>query len=316
VRVTTNQNPQAQAESDTDVQIKSRRKRRRKDELIAWTLLAPGLIAFAIFVILPGLGALALSFMDWRLFDNPSFVGLKHIVRLFKDQNMWKSLGVTVWFLILGVIPTTVIGFLLAVIASSPLRGAGGLRVLYFTPMIASSAITAVLWSNLYKPKFGIFAQILSAFGAQAPNWMAAPGITRPALAIVLIWSALPVVIILYIAGIQKVPTDVYAAAALDGANKWQQLWSITWPMVFPTTSVIAVLMFITFLGSPLEYALLMTDGGPLGETQTLGLYAFKMAFERRDMGYASALALWQLALIGIAFLVGRSSAKLLRSIR
>lgn len=294
----------------------ARTRQRRRDELAAWTFLAPGLIAFAVFVVLPAIGALLLSFTDWRLFDDPTFVGAKHLLRLFGDQAMWQSLGVTVIFLLLGVVPTTLAGFMLAVVASSPLRGAGVLRVLYFSPMVASSAITSVLWSNLYKPKLGFFAQFLGTFGIDSPNWLSAPGIARPALAIVLIWSALPVVIILYIAAIQKVPSDIYAAAAVDGAGKWRQLWSMTWPLVMPTTLTIAVLMFITFLGAPLEYALLMTDGGPLSETQTLGLYAFKMAFERRDMGYASALALWQLVLIGVAFLVGRGAAKLTRSIR
>jgi ABC-type sugar transport system permease subunit len=291
-------------------------RRRRRDHLAAWLFLAPGLAAFAVFVILPAFGSLLLSFTDWRLFDDPVFVGSKHLLRLFRDEAMWRSLGVTVMFLVLGVIPTTVAGFLLAVVASSPLRGVSALRVLYFSPMVASSAITSVLWSNLYKPRFGFFAQFLALFGVEAPNWLAAPGITRPALAVVLIWSALPVVIILYIAGIQKVPADIYAAAAVDGAGKWRQLWSMTWPLVRPTTMVIAVLMFVTFLGAPLEYALLMTGGGPLFETQTLGLYAFKTAFERRDMGYASALALWQLCLIGAAFFVGRSGAKLVRSLR
>ncbi len=294
----------------------ARTRQRRRDELAAWTFLAPGLIAFAVFVVLPAIGALLLSFTDWRLFDDPTFVGAKHLLRLFGDQAMWQSLGVTVIFLLLGVVPTTLAGFMLAVVASSPLRGAGVLRVLYFSPMVASSAITSVLWSNLYKPKLGFFAQFLGTFGIDSPNWLSAPGIARPALAIVLIWSALPVVIILYIAAIQKVPSDIYAAAAVDGAGKWRQLWSMTWPLVMPTTLTIAVLMFITFLGAPLEYALLMTDGGPLSETQTLGLYAFKMAFERRDMGYASALALWQLVLIGVAFLVGRGATKLTRSIR
>lgn len=294
----------------------ARVRRQRRDDTAAWLFLAPGLLAFAIFVVVPAIGAMVLSFFDWRLFDDPTFVGLKHLAKLFGDEKMWQSLGVTVMFVLLGVIPTTLVGFVLAVVASSSLRGTAVLRVLYFSPMVASSAITSVLWSNLYRARDGFFDQLLSMIGLQGPNWLAAPGITRPALVLVLIWSALPVVIILYIAAIQKVPEDIYAAASVDGAGKWRQLWSMTWPNVMPTTAVIAVLNFITFLGAPLEYALLMTDGGPLGETTTLGLYAFKMAFERRDMGYASALALWQLVLIGIAFLVGRSVVGLWRKLR
>lgn len=290
-----------------------RTRGRRRDETAAWLFLAPGLIAFTIFVIVPAIGAMVLSFFDWRLFDDPTFVGLKHIAKLFSDENMWKSLRVTVAFVVLGVLPTTLLGFLLAVVASSSLKGMAGLRVLYFSPMVASSAITSVLWTNMYRYRDGFFAQLLAMAGVEGPNWLTDPGIARPALVVVLIWSALPLVIILYIAAIQKVPEDIYAAASVDGAGKWRQLWSMTWPNVMPTTTVILVLMFISFLGAPLEYALLMTDGGPLGETTTLGLYAFKTAFERRDMGYASALALWQLVLIGLAFLVGRGVVALWR---
>lgn len=293
-----------------------RSRLRRRDEATAWLFLAPGLIAFTIFVVVPALGAIVLSFFDWRLFDDPSFVGLKHIAKLFGDANMWTSLGVTALFVLAGVIPTTLIGFLLAVVASSSLRGTAALRVLFFSPMVASSAITSVLWTNLYRVRDGFINQMLAQFGIEGPNWLTDPGIARPALIVVLIWSALPVVIILYIAAIQKVPEEIYAAAALDGAGKWRQLWSMTWPNVMSTTVVIFVLMFITFLGSPLEFALLMTDGGPLGETTTLGLYAFKVAFEQRDMGYASALALWQLVLIGTAFLAGRGIMALGRKLR
>lgn len=275
---------------------------RRRDELTAWVFLAPGLLAFTIFVVVPALGALMLSFTDWRLFDEPTFVGLKHIQRLFTDAAMWKSLWITVVFVVLGVVPTVVLGFLLAVVASSTLRFVGALRVLYFVPMVASSAITAVLWSNLYQVRHGFFAQVLAMFGIEGPNWLNDPGLVRPALVVVLIWSALPVVIILYVAAIQKVPDDIYAAAAIDGAGKWRQLWSITWPMVMPTTLVLLVLQLITWLAAPLEYALIMTDGGPLGESTTIGLYAYKMAFVHRDMGYASALALFQLVLVAVAF--------------
>lgn len=289
---------------------------RRRDEMTAWLFLAPGLIAFTVFVMLPAVGALLLSFSDWRLFDEPTFVGLKHITRLFTDEAMWKSLGITVVFLALGVVPTVVLGFLLAVVASSTLRGVGGLRILYFLPMVASSAITSVLWANLYQARHGFFAQILAVFGIEGPAWLSDPGLVRPALVVVMIWSALPIVVILYVAAIQKVPDDIYAAAAIDGAGKWRQLWSMTWPMTLPTTAVLLVLQLITWLAAPLEYALIMTDGGPLGESTTLGLYAYKTAFVRRDMGYASALALFQLVLIAVVFAIVSGLNKLRRRTR
>lgn len=281
-------------------------RRRRRDEATAWLFLLPGLTGFTIFVLGPAVGALALSFFNWSLFDTPTFVGLDQFSRLLTDPDMWKSLWVTTMFVLMGVVPTILIGFVLAVVASTTLPGTAPLRVLFFTPMVASSAVASVLWSSIYNGRDGIINQTLRLVGINGPSWLTDPVLARPALVVVMIWSALPVVIILYIAAIQRVPDDIYAAAALDGAGKWRQLWGMTWPNVRPTTLVILVLMVLTFLGSPLEYALLMTDGGPLNETTSLGLYAFRMAFERFDMGYACALALWQLIVVGLALAVGR----------
>lgn len=283
---------------------------------IAWAFLAPGLGMFSVFVALPALIALALAFFDWRLFDDPTFVGLKHLTRLLEDEQMWAALGVTARFVILGVIPTTLIGFLLSVIASTTLPGGGVLRVLFFVPLITSSAVTAVLWTNILDYRFGVPAQILSLMGIKSPNWLSDPAFAQPTLTLVMIWSALPLVSILYVSAIQKVPADLYAAAALDGAGKWRQLWSITWPTVRPTTLVILVLMLVFFLGSPLEFAVLVTKGGPIDTTTTLIYYAYEMAFELRDMGYASAIALVQLVLVAGVFGLSRGIAVTVRRFR
>lgn len=293
--------------------LPSTRRRSRSDGAVAWIFLAPGLTVFTIFVIIPVLGGLGLSFFDWRLFDTPTFVGFDNFERLFSDAAMWKSLWVSLGFIIMGVIPTTLIGFVLGVVASSGLRGVSVLRVLYFAPMVASSAISAVIWSSLLQHDYGLINGVLALFGVDGPNWLTNPAFARPSLAIVLIWSSLPVVIILYIAAIQKVPEDLYAASSLDGAGKWRQLWSITWPSVRDVTSVVLVLMFLTFLGGTLEYALLMTGGGPLGETTSLALYSYKVAFEQREMGYASALSCFQLLLLITVFFAGRATIKKVR---
>lgn len=280
--------------------------RRRTDAVAAAAFLSPAMIFFTIFVIVPALGGLGLSFFDWNLFNDPTFVGLDNVSRLFSDEEVWQSLLVSLTFIVLGVVPTTVIGFMLAVIASSARPVMSSLRVLYFAPLVVSSAVSAVLWSNLYQHDYGLLNQLLALVGVKGPNWLTDLAFAQPALVVVLIWSSLPIVIILYIAAIQRVPEDLYAAAALDGAGKWRQLWSITWPNVLPTSLVIIVIMILTFLGGTLELALLMTGGGPLGRTTSLALYAYQVAFQQHEMGYASALSLFQLILIIAIFLVGR----------
>lgn len=294
---------------------KGRRRARRTDAVTAGFFMAPALLGFGVFVILPAVGGLILAFFDWDLFGVPEFVGMKNIQRLFVDPAMWTSLGVTAAFVLMGVIPAILIGFVLAVVVNSNLPGVGVFRVIYFSPMVASAAVSAVIWVNLYRYRGGLVNQVLGWIGVDGPNWLSDPLWARPALVLMMIWSALPLVIILYLAGLQRVPEDIYSAAALDGAGKWRTLWSMTWPNVRSTTALIGVLQAVSFIGGSFEIALIMTDGGPLGTTQSLALYSYKMAFSQQDIGYASALSLFQLVLV-LLIVLGVRMASRLRKVR
>lgn len=283
------------------------RKDRRGDTLVAALFISPAMLAFTVFVIVPALGGLVLAFFEWDLFGTPEFVGLDNIARLFTDPAMWQALGVTALFVVLGVIPTILVGFVLAVVVNVNMPGIGAWRVLYFTPMIASAAVSAIIWVNLYNGRSGLVNQLLALFGVDGPNWLADPTWALPALVLMMIWGALPIVIILYLAGLQRVPDDIYAAASLDGAGRWRQLWSMTWPNVWGTTVLVAVLQAVSFVSGSFEVALIMTDGGPLGTTQSLALYSYKVAFSERDIGYGSALSLFQLALIIAVVVLARA---------
>ncbi|MDL4821831.1 carbohydrate ABC transporter permease [Actinomadura opuntiae] len=279
---------------------RARDQRGRRNTIAAVLFLTPSMIGFTLFVILPALGAFALSFFEWDLFGTPRWAGLANFSRLFQDPQMWTSLRITVEFVVLGVIPTIVIGFVLAVLINNRMRGIGAVRILYFAPMVASSAVAAVLWAYMYDPHAGIANRVLGWVGLGGTAWLSSTTWALPALTLMMIWLGLPLVMILYLAGLQRIPADIYAAAALDGAGWWRRLWSITWPNVRATTILVATLQVINFVSNSLEVSLMMTDGGPLGHTQTLALYAYKTAFGETDMGYASALSLFQLALIAL----------------
>lgn len=289
-----------------------RRRGKHLDALTAAAFLTPGMLAFALFVILPALGGLALTFFQWDLFGTPKWVGLANVSRLFGDADMWHALGVTVLFVVMGVVPTTLIGFVLAVLINTKMPGVGVIRVFYFAPMIASAAVSSLIWVNLYNPK-GLVNQVLAWIGIDGPNWLSDLTWARPALVVMMIWSGLPLVIILYLAGLQRVPEDIYAAASLDGAGPWRQVWSMTWPNVRGTTLLITVLQAVGFVSGSFEVALIMTDGGPLGTTQSLALYAYKVAFAERDIGYASALSLFQLVLMVAVVLLVRTIVRFRR---
>jgi len=254
---------------------RKRPKYSRFDTVSAWILLTPALILFIIFIVIPTLAGFALSFYQWNFFDAPVFDGVANFAKLVADPAAWLSLGVTLLFVLLGVIPTILLGFILAVTVNVNMPGVGVLRVLYFVPVVLSVAVSAVLWTFIYDPRQGPIA-------------------------------ALPVVIILYLSGLQRVPADIYDAAALDGAGPWRVLWSMTWPNVAGTTFVVAVLQIINFVSSSLDVSLIMTNGGPLGATRGLSLYAYQQAFVNQDVGYASALSVLQLIVIVGIVAIGR----------
>lgn len=285
----------------TTIVLGGRRPRRRysrHDSVAAWTLLAPALILFTIFIVVPTIAALALSLFEWHFFDTPQFVGADNFTRMFADPDTWRSLGVTFEFVILGVIPTILIGFMIAVLVNANMPGVGILRVLYFVPVVVSVAVSGVIWSFLYDPRSGPVASALRAIGITMPDLLNSQLWATPALVLMMVWGGLPIVVILYLAGLQRIPPDIYAAAALDGAGPWRTLWSITWPNVAPTTMVVGVLQIIGFVAGSLDLALIMTNGGPLGATRALGLYAYQQAFAYQDVGYATALSVLQLVVI------------------
>ncbi len=279
----------------------------RSDKIAAFAFIGPSLVGFLLFVIIPAVVGLGLSFYRWDLFSTPEWVGLDNIVRLFGDAQMWQALMVTGQFVLLGVVPTVLLGFVFAVIINTRIRGISVLRVFYFVPMVASAAVAAVLWSYMYHPRSGIINSFLDTIGLAGPAWLSDKIWALPALTVMMTWLSMPLAMILYLAGLQRISQDIYDAAALDGAGWWRRLWSISWPNVAATTILISILQLLNFVSGSFEIALLMTNGGPLNATQSLALYSYKMAFERSDMGYASALALFQLAIIAGAVLAGRA---------
>ncbi len=285
---------------------KRRNRTGRVDAANAALFLTPSLVLFTVFVVVPTLAVLGLSFFSWDFFSDPVFVGFANFARLFTDPAAGQALGVTLAFLLLGVVPTVVIGYLLAVLVNVNIPAIGPLRVLYFIPVVVSVAVSAVLWTFLYNPRQGPLSGLLHIFGIQLPNLLGSTTFALPALVVMMIWASLPIVIVLYLAGLQRVPEDIYSAAALDGAGPWRVLWTMTWPNVSSTTVLVGVLQIINFTAGSLDLSLIMTRGGPLGSTTALGLYAYQAAFTHQDVGYASVLSVAQMVLIITLVVVGR----------
>lgn len=282
-----------------------RRARTRGDGLAATLLVGPNVIAYVLFIVIPAVSGVIIGFYSWDLFTSPRWVGLANYRKLFHDplvaQAAWHSLE----FVLLGAVPTVLVGFLFATLLDWQAKFVGAIRLLYFLPLVVSTAVAGVLWSTLYSPSYGMFNRILGTVGIVGPSWLASTTWALPALTLVVIWLSLPLVVILYLAGLQRVPKQIYEAARIDGAGVWVRTWAVTWPNVRSTTVLVVILEMLQFLSAPFEVSLIMTYGGPLDATTTLSLYAYRQAFELGKMGYASAISMVQFfVLLGVVAVV------------
>ena len=253
--------------------------------------LLPNFLGFLVFTSLPVLASLALSFFDWDLFRAPKPVGLRNFVALMQDREFWRY-GFNTVFLML-MIPVNIMGSLfLAMVMNQKLRGIVVFRVIYFVPTIVAGVGTYLLWRLLYNPDYGLINAMLRLAGIEGPKWLQSVAWAKPALMLMGFWTAVGGYnMILYLAALKNVPLDLYEAADIDGANRWQKFWAITWPMVSPTTFFIFTMSIIGGLQGGFEQAIVMTGGGPAGATTTISYYIYNHAIAWNHMGYAAAIA-------------------------
>jgi multiple sugar transport system permease protein len=272
----------------------------RRVALAGCLFLLPNLLGFLVFTMIPVLASLALSFFNWDLFTPPKFVGFHNFSALMKDRAFWYY-GFNTVFLMLAI-PANMMGALfLAVVMNQKLRGIVVFRTIYFLPTIVAGVGTYLLWRWIFNPDYGLINTMLRAVGIEGPKWLQSIAWAKPALMLMGFWTAVGGNnMILYLAALQGVSPELYEAADIDGANKWQKFWRITWPMVGPTTFFILTMSLIGGFQGGFEQAMVMTGGGPAGATTTISYYIYNHAFLWNHMGYASAIA-W--VLFAVVFL-------------
>ncbi|MBI4025816.1 MAG: sugar ABC transporter permease [Verrucomicrobia bacterium] len=269
---------------------------------IAWLFLLPNLLGFLAFTLLPVLASFGLAFCSWDLFSPPKFVGLKNLVQLAGNPRFWHYLYNTL-FLMLGI-PFSMLGSLfLAMLLDQKLRARAFFRLAFFIPSIVSGVGILILWKWIFNPDYGLANNLLwSALHIQGPKWLESNSWAKPALMIMSFWATVGGPnMILYLAALQGVNPELYEAADLDGANGWQRFWSITWPMVSPTTFFILIMGVIGGLEGGFDAAYVMTKGGPAGATTTLSYFIYQNAFQFFYMGKAAAVS-WTLFLMVLGF--------------
>ncbi|HYH13051.1 MAG TPA: sugar ABC transporter permease, partial [Thermomicrobiales bacterium] len=193
---TTRTEPAERPDRPPSAGIPWHRRNRTRDLMAATVFLTPNVALYCLFIVVPTITGIVLGLFDWNMFDPPRYVGAANYLQLVSDPEMLVALKNTVLYLLLGVVPTVLIGFMLAVLVNTNMRGVGVIRVAYFMPVVVSAAVSAVLWSWLYQPGVGVINLLLSMVGIDGPTWLVDTTWALPALTVMLIWLALPIVII------------------------------------------------------------------------------------------------------------------------
>jgi multiple sugar transport system permease protein len=290
--------------------------RRLREQLIGWSFALPFVLIFLIFMAGPIAASMVLSLTDFGLRDlrNPlgtDFVGLDNYIALLSDPKFRAALFNTAYFVVVGVPLTLLLGLLAALALDKGIKRFRTLfRVGYYLPVVTSIVAIAVVWRFLLNPDQGLLNMLLATVGINGPNWLADPVLAMPSIIAMAAWRNLGFVMIVFLAGLQTIPAQLYEAASIDGANRWQTFRGVTLPLLRPTVLFLLVITTIGYL-QLFEEPFVMTDGGPLDKTLSISMYMFQQGFEFFRQGYAAAIAWILFILVAIVAVV---QFRLLRS--
>ncbi|MFN8446602.1 MAG: sugar ABC transporter permease [Caldilineaceae bacterium] len=274
---------------------------RQQDIITAYLCLTPWLIGILAFVVGPMLFSFGLSFYESDLLTRNYFVGAKNYQELMSDPLFWQSLKVTFLYAFTSVPLGAAVSLLIALLLNQKIAGLGVWRTIYYLPTVISGVAASLVWLQIFNPRAGLINNVLGALGITGPNWLFDSNWALPAIILLSVWSVGSNVL-LFLAGLQGIPTHLYEAALIDGANGWQRFWAVTIPMLSPT---ILFSVTISLIGAfqLFTQALIMTKGGPNNATLSMVLYLYNKAFAQVRFGYASAVA-WVLFAIIVTFTI------------
>lgn len=271
---------------------------RKQEELQGWVFVAPWIIGFLVFTAGPMLFSLYASFTNYDVTSRIDFLGLDNYIQLLTfDKFFWVSVCNTLYYVAISVPLNTVCGVLLAVALNQGIPGMRVFRTIYYLPSVLSGVAVYFLWMQLLSPSSGLINILLGFIGIEGPAWLFDPSWTKPALILMNLWGV-GGGMLLYLANLQSVPKQLYEAAEIDGAGPIQCFFKITLPMITPVIFFNLVTGLIgAFQVFQSAYVMSTDKGGPMNSLLFYNLYMWKQAFERFNMGYASAMA-WLLFLV------------------
>ena len=317
------------AQSAVSTRKKRMSKLERKNTLVAYSFLAPNFLGFAIFTLVPVLFSIFLSFVEWNggALSNMKWAGLDNYASIFKFEKVFEKfadgdyfyffnrvdLGIalknTVFYTLITVPLTLVCSIALAIALNKAVEGAVAFRTIFFFPYVASMVAICVCW-NFMLMKDGPINQLIMSLGIPFnKSWTADTGMAIWAIILVSVWRNMGYYMIIYLAALQGVPRELYEAATVDGASKWQQFRNVTLPQLKPTTFFASIMMIISCF-KIYDVVAIMTEGGPGRSTKMLVTYIYDIAFARIRYGEASAIAMVLLVIVLVITIIQFSSEK------
>jgi multiple sugar transport system permease protein len=274
-----------------------------------WLFSAPFVIIFAVFLALPIIASLALSFTSFGLRDlrNPigaSFVGVENYVALFSDESFWRAASNTAVYVVGGVPLTLIAGLAVAIALNGAVtRFRTFFRVGYYLPVVTSIVAIAVVWRFVLHPDQGLLNLLLGALGLEGRNWLGDPALAMPSIVAMIVWKNLGFSMVIFLAGLQTIPTSLYEAARIDGAGKWGEFRYVTLPGLRPTMLFAIVTTTIGYI-QVFEEPFVMTEGGPLNSTISIAQYLYEEGFRFFHQGYAAAVAYVLFAIVAVVAVI------------
>lgn len=265
---------------------------RERNDWVGLGFVLPLLIAYALFLIWPLIQGFRMSFFNWSLTGSGAdeFMGLGNYRETLADANFWSALRNTVLFTLLSTPPLVLLSLFLALLANRVLRGRWFFRLAFFAPYVLPVSVVTLIWNWIYQPGFGLINNYLTQLGFEEIGWLSDVNVAMVSVVIVTVWWTIGFNFVLYLAGLQEIPPDVYEAAALDGATGFEQIRSITVPLLARTTVLILVLQILASL-KVFDQIFLLTNGGPNFATRPIIQYVYEQGFTTYRVGYAAAMS-------------------------
>ncbi|HEX2036642.1 MAG TPA: sugar ABC transporter permease [Chloroflexota bacterium] len=285
--------------------------KRWRQTAVAYLYLAPAIILLGLFHFFPAAMAFYISLWRWGIVQE-RFVGLENYQRLLVSEEFWRSLGVTLWYVVLAIPAEMVLGLIIAYLLFQPIRGRLAYRTAYFLPYVTSSVAAALVWRWMYHPTngllngileqlgvpisrwleeaSGVFTLLFANFGVTLPGWLGGPSVALVCVAAMSVWHYTGFHVVIFLAGLGNISRELYEAARIDGASESQVFWKITLPLLSPTSFFLLTVSTIGALQA-FNQIYVMTGGGPLDTTRTVLMLVFRTFYQQTRVGYGSAIA-------------------------